>query len=194
MLLVVSFWLAETLPPLSWNARKPVNPRQRRIVFCALLAIQALAGMGVAIACMRVPFSASRDVARFIQDSFPGDRVVLVGVPDYCVSPICQWLGRPIYFPDMKSFARVNIQDDAKRPGVNGATLLPELYGLIRTEHKPALLIAEADFSLVEHDTTLPIDPANSDGPALSIRVLPEFPNSIVASEAARLYLIDIAR
>jgi hypothetical protein len=156
--------------------------------------VHAIAGISVAIAGMVLPFSASRQVSDYIKTHFNLDQVVLIGVPDYCVAPISQWLGRPIYFPDMKSFARVNTQDDAKRPRVNGATLLPELYGLIRTEHKPALLIAEADFTLVGRDTTLPIDPANPDGPALSIRVLPEFPNSIVASEAARLYFIDIAR
>jgi hypothetical protein len=210
MLLIASLWINSKRNKHDWRRMKqdaefhpsrrpspppsPAGAGEGGWLPGAVLCVHAIAGVGVAIAGMVLPFSASRQVNDYIKTQFNLDQVVLVGVPDYCVSPICQWLGRPIYFPDMKSFARVNIQDDAKRPGVNGATLLPELYGLIRTEHKPALLIAEADFSLVEHDTTLPIDPANPDGPALSIRVLPEFPDSIVATEAARLYLINIAR
>jgi hypothetical protein len=184
MLLIAALWLAQrsgTLEP--W--------KQGSVI--ALLLVQTLAGIAVAIAGMILPFSMSRHVSDFIRTHFDSDQVIIAGIPDFCTSPISQWLDRPIYFPEMRRFARVNTQNDADRPGTNPEFMITQFYDMMKTENKPILLVAEAGFYLVEQDTVVAV-PGSENQRAVQVRVLPSFSGGVVESEDARLYLISIAR
>ena len=88
-----------------------------------------LAGIGAAIGGLIIPFSATKQAAEYIQKNF-GDSITVAGVRDYCVSPITQYLHRPIYFPNMQTFAFYNTQNDRERCLVSGNDLIDQLAAL----------------------------------------------------------------
>jgi len=198
MILICACWLASTTPAWS-RASQWVGQiltwldRARGPVLLAILTINAMIGTGAAVAGMSLQFSATKQAGNYIKQNF-GDRVVLVGMQDYCVSPIAQWLDREIYFPQMAKSARYNTQNgDARYSVGEGNPLLPKMVELGERHNADVLLI----WSHVPGFNPDPPDPISVPGrPArvLRTRILPKFLNSVVEDEGIELYLFSVVR
>jgi hypothetical protein len=175
MLLIVCTWL-------TGESKQPL--------LTGIFSLHAMIGITVATVAMTLPFSDSKRISEYIRTNYDLDQVVLMGIPDYSTSPESQWLNRPIYFPEMRNFARVNTQSDADRPGVKPRRLLPVIASVMEEQNKPALLIAASGFKPWDQDCVVPVNPDLESSRKVTIKVLPTFNEGIVATESALLYLI----
>lgn len=103
ILLLLACWLASTarpwrLPGRVLRAAAALGERHRVAVVTALLLVHVVAGLFASGMDLVLPFSASRDAARFIESHFPGD-VVVVGHADASVIAVAGYLNRPVYYP-----------------------------------------------------------------------------------------------
>jgi hypothetical protein len=198
MLLIAASWLAQTTP--AWTTDAPTAARStlsarldrlRQPALLALLIVNAIAGIGAATAGMILPFSATRATADYIRKTYdPG--INLFGVLDYCTSPIAQWLGRPIYFPQMHRAATYNTQDDAQRiQNITEDELMPQLVGLIDSSGRDAVVIFSSDQMLAPRDFDSRIQ-FNGKALILRVRRVAAFPRSVEASEKMILFHVSL--
>lgn len=142
MLLIASCWIAARCPTGSWLKKLPLFDlldRQRAFGLAVLLALHALIGIGVAIADVRLPFSASQAAAQHITSNARDARII--GHLDFATSPLTYWLGRQIYFPVSNDLRWCNTQDDRKRDRLDGAQLLDRISQQRPALDKPAILV-----------------------------------------------------
>jgi hypothetical protein len=195
MVLIVACWLAETwpkrMPPVKFVAHlADWFDRRRKAFLGAVLAVHVLAGVGVNIACMVLPFSAGKATAEYIQDNLPPN-VTLAGVEDYCMAPVAVYVGREFYFPEMRRFAPYNTQDDKARLPVTHESFLEDLRLLTLTRNQDViLLLSDAkllDANHREYDLDIPATPS---APRLLLHVtlLRQFTDSTVPDERYSVY------
>src|SRR5439155_3981393 len=103
MVLISACWLAARTPQWApaWRWLDVTTrwfDRWRGLMLGILLSAHVVGGIGANIAGIYLPFSAGKEVAQYIQQKLPPD-VTLVGIDDYCMSPIAAYLGRDFYFP-----------------------------------------------------------------------------------------------
>jgi hypothetical protein len=198
MLLIAVFWLAQATPTWAIDSSDAASStakvrleRFRQPALLAVLMINAVAGIGAATAGMFLPFSATRATADYIRKSYdPG--INLFGVLDYCTSPIAQWLGRPIYFPQMHRFASYNTQNDAERiQNITENELMPQLVGLIDSTGRDAVVIFSSDQVLAPRDFDSQIH-FNDKDLILRVRRVAAFPHSVEASEKMILFHVSL--
>jgi hypothetical protein len=198
MLLIAAFWLAQTTPTWADDSSIAASStpavrldRFRHFALLSLLSINAIAGIAAATAGMVLPFSATRATASYIRKNFdPG--INLFGVLDYCTSPIAQWLGRPIYFPQMHKSATYNTQDDAQRiQNITEEELMPQLVGLIDSSGRDAVVIFSSDLVLATRDFDNRIH-FNGKDLILRVRRVAAFPHSVEASEKTIVFYVSL--
>ena len=121
-----------------------------------------------------LPYSASREVAQYIQAKGWQDRFI-IGSEDFAISPISGYLERKIYYPESQkegSFVLFNQQ----RKIVNDQEILDQLQKLIQQNPKPLLLILNRKLD------------ASPSG--LTIEPIKEFTRSFIGNETYYLYEI----
>lgn len=178
LLLLAAVWLARSSPggrtlPEAGRGLPGLCRRYHGLLVTGLLAAHALAGLFAAGADLLLPFSASRDVARFIRGRWP-DGVVIVGHTDVAASSVTGYLGRPLYYPAMRAFGTFVVY--APRESVSSADLLREATRLSAERRQDVVLVL--DFELPQPT------------PVQLIRV---FPDSIVGDERYWVYLARYA-
>src|SRR5262249_8862324 len=138
-----------------------------------------------------MPFSASKAVADFIRKDLPPN-ITIAAVDDYCGSPVAAYLGRELYFPQMRKYAPFNTQNDAARYPITLPNLFEQFDELILKENRDVLFLLSSKRSLWGQDVTINM-PATSFGPpvVLRVKVLPRFEDSTVEDESQALYLIQ---
>lgn len=102
ILLIACWWLAELSQEMPLGSRVPeplcsLCQSQRTKVMAVLLTAQVLAAGLAAFYDWRYPFSASREVAAYINQNGLASRF-LAGDIDYAVSPLAAYLDREIYY------------------------------------------------------------------------------------------------
>ncbi|NEP11713.1 MAG: hypothetical protein F6K14_16165 [Symploca sp. SIO2C1] len=146
--------------------------KNRLIIF--ILVAQVATGMVAFSRDLFVPYSASRETARFIQTQ-QLDKMFIVGSQDARVSPISGYLQRQIYYPESKalgSFVLFNNQ----RTEVNSTMVLEQISQLIQQQQTDILLILNYE-----------LDSSRAD---LSISPVAEFTNSFIHDEKYYLYIL----
>jgi hypothetical protein len=121
-----------------------------------------------------LPYSASREVAQYIQAKGWKDRFI-IGSEDFTIAPISGYLERKIYYPESQkegSFVLFNQQ----RKIVNDQEILGQLQTLIHQNPKPLLLILNRKLD------------ASPSG--LTIEPIKEFTHSFIGNEIYYLYEI----
>ena len=121
-----------------------------------------------------LPYSASREVAQYIQAKGWQDRFI-IGSEDFTIAPISGYLERKIYYPESQkegSFVLFNQQ----RKIVNDQEILGQLQKLIQQNPKPLLLILNRKLD------------ASPSG--LTIEPIKEFTRSFIGNETYYLYEI----
>jgi hypothetical protein len=167
--------------------------RMRNGTLLGLLGINALAGIGAMVAGLSMPFSASWATAQYIRKNVD-PHIPIVAMDDYCASPVAQWLGREIYFPQMRKFARVNTQDGAAHEAyVNPNDWIGQLVQISQMRGPNVLLMLSYPNGemLPKQDTPVPLM-LNGQKRTLRIKVLPSFFDSVVADEGQSLFLVSL--
>lgn len=182
ILLVAAFWIAEAFAD---SCR--LHSRARRIFLNGLLAINLIAGVAAASGGWMIRFSATRQAARFVESHF-NDRVLLVGMDDYRVSPMTAYLHRPIYFPQMQKFAYYNTQNDRERHLVSDEDVINQLAWLADTSGGQVVYILSSGKKFVDSEATFHLSASKS----LHVELLARFDQSVVADEAQAIYLVQV--
>jgi len=146
--------------------------KYKKALIMLILATQVATGIVAFSRDLFVPYSASRETARFIQVQ-QLDKMFIVGSQDARVSPISGYLQRQIYYPESQglgSFVLFNNQ----RTEVNSAMVLEQVSQLM-PQHTEIMLILNYK-----------LDSSRAD---LSISPLAEFTNSFIHDEKYYLYI-----
>jgi hypothetical protein len=179
--LIVALWLAEcapvrSLPPGTVLADGWKFARQHGAKFVGLLLVcQCAAGLVAYVRDWLVPYSASREAARFIRDHGLA-HLPIVGSRDYAVSPLCGYLDRRIYYPESRHFQSFVLFNAGRNQEVSDAQILAQVNDLLR--RTPAGVLLVLNHTLTAHPPGLKIDP------------VAEFTRSFIDEEIYHLYRV----
>jgi len=190
LILIVSFWLIKYYPPsnlfvqfiakvaqkfttnfIRWQAW--VKKYQMTFLMIILYA-QLAAGIVSFSRDLFLPYSASRETARYIKSN-DLNKYLMVGSVDFAISPISGYLQEKIYYPEsnkLGSFVLFNQQ----RKVVNDQEILTQVQKFINQQQKTVLLI-------LNH-------PLNESKSGLMIEKIQEFTHSFIGNEVYYLYQI----
>ena len=190
LILITAFWLTKFYSPstlltqfiikinskttsiftrwLSWTKK------YKTTFIMIILYAQLAAGIVSFSRDIFLPYSASRETARYIQENYLNDYLI-IGSEDFAISPISGYLQKKIYYPETQqqgSFVLFNQQ----RKIVNDQEILVQVEKLIEQNQKPVLLI-------LNH-------PLNVSQSGLTIKKIREFTHSFIGNEVYYLYQI----
>jgi hypothetical protein len=194
IILIVALWLASYYPPsqlliqpltrLPHRLQIALNNwlnfvRQRQIVFIGIvLSAQLLAGIVSFTRDLTLPYSASRETAKFIAANHL-ENMFIVGSEDYAVSPISAYLNRKIYYPEINRLGSF-VLFTSQREVLDSDTVLEKAKQISQQKQSQILLILNQEI--------LP-SPSNS-----NLLPLAKFTQAFIHNEKYYLYLVDSAR
>jgi hypothetical protein len=100
-----------------WIARQTDQSRRRDVALVLLLLVQIVAGAWVYGQDLARPFSAARATAGFLRDP-RFEESFLVGYLDSISTPVSGYLGRPLYYPQSRSFGTYVLWNQARKTGL----------------------------------------------------------------------------
>lgn len=196
ILLIASLWIASYYPKtefinnndideVSWlNKFKKLSKKfvyfaeqHQKIFFMLILYAQLLAGIVAFSRDLLLPFSASRETARFIQQE-KLDKLLIVGSTDFAISPICGYLNTKVYYPEIKSMGSF-VLFTKQRKDVNDQEILDQTISLLKTNNQ-ILLVLNRELNREIYNN-------NS---AISLSSISKFTNSFMSDEKYYLYLV----
>ena len=149
--------------------------QRRHQYLTVILLIHVVAGIFAYTRDLNDPFSASKEVAAFIETQGFKESLI-IGTKDFAVSPIAGLLNKKIYYPESESFGSFIVWK--KRPDFQSKDLLGKVNQvLIKTNRNQALLILSSRLK--------------TQNPDLSISELFQSSQSIVSDETYHLYLVQ---
>jgi hypothetical protein len=187
VLLIAAYWIDATTAPLSIS-----RPRLARCaatvealggpLLLALLVIQAVAGVGVAIADHQRPFSAGKEAADFVRRKLPAD-AVLVGYDDYSSATMGFYADRRIHSVQEKTPGVLFTQDDRRRKFGHAKLLVEGIDRLLRKESRDVVvfLSPHRDVELSEFREKCPLS-------NVTWEFLARFDDSTVKDEGPTVY------
>ena len=194
MVLIASCWIAES--SREWSPRTHTLAaltswcdRYRWVFLLVILCVQVPIGIGAVIADAKLPFSAGKAVAEYIEKNIdPSDTIM--AIDDYCADPVSAYLHRDLYYPQMRCVAPYNTQNDAARFPVTLDSLFDDIrLHIMKTNHDVLLLLSSGRV-LVQQDSMVEFPSQFGPKEIYQIKVLPKFDDSTVEDEAQSLYLI----
>jgi hypothetical protein len=195
MVLIAAAWLAAVTPAISarpaWIPRfaeRLVRVRGRLLV--ALLAIGLLSGICANVAGFVLPFSMSKATANYLRDNALESSTALVGYNYFALAPISGYLGRPIYYPQTRTWAYYGTQAYGELYKVSPQELLLQAAMIADETHKDVILIIDEVPYLPPRSVTQVVIPPAGDQPQkiYSITRLPVFSDSTEGIERYVLY------
>ena len=199
MVLIAAFWVSFHARPWTpgpkWLAELSARfGRQRANCLIALLAVNAISGIGANIAERFIPFSAGKEAAQYIRSNFPPD-TILIGSQDYHISPIATYLRRDLFSAEMEALVPFTTQNDHARIRATHDSLLRDFQVLSQLRDQDILLAIGGAHSLGDKDFDTTAG-ASGSAPAMTfhVKLLRYFARSNVASESIWLYLVHRVR
>ena len=171
IILISSLWLAQSGKRFDY---KPI--RYQRSFILAILIAQVLAGLVAYVRDLSLPFSASRETAHYIKEH-KLENSTLVGSEDFAVSPISGYLGKKIYYPEIKGYGSY-VLFNGNRKEVNDLEILQQIKNLIKTKQDNILLILNHAMA------------PNTTQKDIQIEPIEKFTNSLISNEQYYLYSI----
>jgi len=190
ILLLVSLWISSYYPKsnllIPQNQFFPKRVQQgfriwmgfvkeyKKAFLIVILSAQLVAGIFAFSRDLLVPYSASREAARFMQ-SQKLDKMFIVGSRDAFVSPLCGYLNRKIYYPEragIGSFVLFNSQ----RRELNSVAILEQVSQIIKEKQINVLLVLSRE-----------LDTSRAD---IQVSPLSKFTKSFITDERYYLYLV----
>lgn len=151
--------------------------KHKNTLLMIILFAQLAGGIVAFSRDLLIPYSASREAARYIQ-SKQLDQMFIVGSRDANISPISGYLNRKIYYPErqgMGSFVLFN----SHRKDVDSVAVLEQVSQIIKQEQINILLILNYELKTAKPD--------------LNIVLLTKFTKSFIGNEKYYLYQVKAA-
>jgi hypothetical protein len=155
----------------SGDSRQAVAPLRREGLLGVIAVAQLLGGVWAAVVMMRVPFTTSGEVARYIKQQFPDD-IAVAGDIDFAFSSVAGALGRPVYYLSGNTNPHFIVWNDRRRR-LNTPAVLTERLNALAARNRGELIV------VLNHT----IDPAPS-----QLREVARFERSIVEDERFVVY------
>ena len=191
ILLIAALWIASYYPKSSLLIDRNIPSYLKQVVIVwtkfvkkhknALLMIILFAQLaGGIVAFSRnliIPYSASREAARYIQNQ-QLEQMFIVGSRDANISPISGYLNRKIYYPErqgMGSFVLFN----SERKDVDSVTVLEQVSQIVKQKQSNILLILNYELKTARQD--------------LNLVLLAKFTKSFIGNEKYYLYQVTAA-
>ena len=184
LILILSWWLADYYAPSNWFAAVEAKlprwwlgfVRQKRTIFISIiLSAQLIAGIYSFSRDLLIPYSASRETARYIQRQNLTNKL-WVGSEDFAVAPISAYLDRQIYYLETGRNGSY-VLFSGERETLNQDTIVEKLNALSEEGKTPFFLILNHNLHF--------------SGDQLSIRQIAEFPRAFIHNERYYLYKVD---
>lgn len=190
ILLIVCLWLAKYYPKQSWISLENINLQNKvstiinlvqknKVKFISLLLISQLAAGIVALSRdLIVPLSASRETANFIRYQ-KLDQMFMMGSVDYAISPLCGYLNRQIYYPEIGQFGSF-VLFRKSRKNVDATEVLTQANSLLHKQNdSPNQILLVLNQELTVQNSALKISP------------VAQFTRSFMSDEKYYLYLLS---
>ncbi|WP_139276565.1 hypothetical protein [Spirulina major] len=179
--LIVALWIADYYPDSRCDPTQSpptARPWQKlaSTTLTIILSSQAIAGILAMINDLRYPFSAGQATAHYLQAEQLDDALI-VGSPDYTMSPIALYLKRQIYYPELQRLGSFTRYTTDRNP-VDQPTILAQLITLFR--HQP-----QSEIILILNQ------PLRAEHPDLCIQPLTELTESLIHDEKFYLYRVE---
>lgn len=191
ILLIVSLWIASYYPNSNLFLPKTkiqgfcfqqvssrwmdLVKKYQTVFLTVILCSQMIGGLVAFSRDIIVPYSASREAAKFIQSQHL-DKMFIVGSRDATVSPLCGYLNRKFYYPEFKGIGSF-VLFNGQRQDVNALGVLEQISQLIKGKNGNILLIL--NYELKESRADLSISP------------LAKFTKSLIFNEKYYLYIVS---
>ena len=193
ILLIVSLWIASYYPKsnlliqpitrLGKSFQKTSTSwikfveKYKTVFIMVILYAQLVAGLVAFSRDLLVPYSASREAARFIQ-SQKLEQMLIVGSKDYAVSPLSGYLNKKIYYPERNEVGSFVLFNN-KRKEVDSVAVLEQVSQLIKQNKQNILLVLNSE-----------LDTSRT---GLKVSPLSKFTKSLISNEKYYLYLVSPA-
>ncbi|HEY9701304.1 MAG TPA: hypothetical protein V6C58_02605, partial [Allocoleopsis sp.] len=127
VLLIVCFWLSNYFPnstfitkPLTkvfqdkFTQLLAVVKKYKTVAFLIIIYAQMAGGIFTFSRDLIIPFSASKAAANYILEQ-KLDKMFIVGSRDFAVSPICGYIKRQIYYPEIKRISSFALRNNVNK-------------------------------------------------------------------------------
>lgn len=162
-----------------WKREGDPQPRLRRTVCVAVttvLLLHVAAAAWASVVERRLPFSASKQAAAWIQAQGHDDDLLAGWLPAYGLT-VAMRLDKPFYFANKRDFYRFGIWDQ-RRFDVEPADM-PRIAAQLQAEHSRAVLLVMSE-------------PLNGDDPTGRITAVAQFTDTIEPTERYYLYHLPL--
>jgi hypothetical protein len=144
---LVACWLAAG--PLALRVPSPgrrarAARRIRPALLALLLVAQAAGGVAAFARDWRLPFSTSRQAARWIREQGL-ESLPIVGFPDFLASPLAAWLERDVYSVERGAWGSFVVWDGRRLSRVGWAQVAAALDRVLAESGRDALLVLDRE-------------------------------------------------
>mgnify|MGYP003336033850 CR=1 FL=1 len=183
IILIVSYWLASYYTPSNLLTRSPIQLPRRWLNFVShqqlafltlILSAQLVAGIFSYSRDLILPYSASRETAKYIQ-SHKLDKMFIVGSEDFAIAPITAYLNRKIYYLESDNLGSF-VLFTKDRETLDNNKILDKLSEIVKQTGTKVLLISNHKLEIPRKD--------------LRLSPLAKFTHAFIDSEKYYLYLV----
>lgn len=186
LVFAIALWLANYYPqsnvsinlfesresiPTKWV--KFVN-RYKTAFIMTILYAQLIAGIVSFGRDLVIPYSASRDTAKYIQ-SQNLEQMFIAGSEDFAISPICAYLNRKVYYPETRQMGSF-VLFTRQRNSLNADEVLERISEVLQEKKQEILLILNYELKTSRND--------------LKISFLDKLTHAFIGNENYYLYIV----
>lgn len=157
----------------------------QNIFLTSILVVSLIASSVAFYYDYKYPFSNGKNVAKYIEENFNKDEIVIVGYQDYAAETISGYLEKKIYYPNTKNFKKL-VSWTNRLPEVSPIDIFSEAYHLATKNEKVLVII---HFEMLKEIPTMKYGKT----PELFFfeKMDMEFTDSIIYTENYYLYLFN---
>ena len=183
IILIVSYWLASYYTPSKLLTRLPIQLPRRWLNFVSrqqvtfltiILSAQLVAGIFSYSRDLILPYSASRETAKYIQNQ-QLDKMFIVGSQDFAIAPIAAYLNRKIYYLESEHMGSF-VLFTKDRETIDNDNIRDKLSQIVKPTGTEILLISNHELEISTKD--------------LRLSPLAKFTHAFIDSEKYYLYLV----
>jgi hypothetical protein len=152
-----------------------------------VFGLQVIAGAAIYATDLSMPFSASKEAAKFIRQQ-KLDTLAIVGTPDWATSDFSALLNTRIYYPERKEFGSFIIWDRKRKPDPSDQQIIEAIDTVLGQDQPQALLILNHPAAEKVADSKFTLD-LNLVNPTIKLTFLAKFDEAMMFDEIYYLYL-----
>lgn len=192
IVLIAALWLSIYLPEQKFRNSLLIKfsesgEKIKNGFIYLLFGSQVIAGISIYMTDLNMPFSESKEAAKFIHEQ-KLDSLPVVGTIDYTVSNFSSLLNKPIFYPDRKEYGTFIIWDGKRNPNLNFGQITQAIDTVLGRNHLQALLILDYQPSYMRDNQKIMLEHEML-SPTIKLDLLSKFEKAMVADEVYYLYL-----